>query len=191
MNLPPSKHNLRQEAKTQRKALSADELEYYSIQIGKQVSTYFSFRNKRISCFLSMESQRELLTEYILKQLARHNQLFVPVSNFMDGTMQHVPFEPSDLLVLNSYHIPEPIHKKKPINPIELDVIFIPLLQADVQGNRLGYGKGFYDRYLALCRPDVIKIGLNFFEPISAIPTEETDIPLDYLIIPNRIYEFK
>ena len=191
MNLPPSKHNLRQEAKIQRKVLSVEEIENYSIQIGKQVSTYFSFRNKRISCFLSMESQRELLTEYILKQLARYNQLFVPVSNFMDGTMQHVPFEPSDLLVLNSYHIPEPIHKKPPINPIELDVIFIPLLQADVQGNRLGYGKGFYDRYLALCRPDVIKIGLNFFEPIPAIPTEKTDIPLDYLITPDRVYEFK
>ena len=70
-------------------------------------------------------------------------------------------------------------------------MVFIPLLQADVRGNRLGYGKGFYDRYLALCRPDVIKIGLNFFEPIPIISTEETDIPLDYLIIPNRIYEFK
>lgn len=191
MNLSISKHNLRQEVKTQRKALSADELEYYSIQITKQVSTCFSFRDKRISCFLSMDSQREVHTEYILKHLARHNQLFVPVSNFSDGTMQHVPFEPGDILALNSYHIPEPIHKKNPINPVELDVIFIPLLQADVQGNRLGYGKGFYDRYLALCRPDVIKIGLNFFEPIPSIPAEKTDIPLDYLITPNRVYEFK
>ena len=191
MDLSISKHNLRQEAKTQRKALSADEVAYHSIQIDKQVSTCFSFRDKRISCFLSMKSQREVHTEYILKQLARHNQLFVPVSNFLDGTMQHIPFEPGDILALNSYHIPEPIHKKPPIHPIELDVIFIPLLQADVHGNRLGYGKGFYDRYLALCRPDVIKIGLNFFEPISAIPTEKTDIPLDYLITPDRVYEFK
>ncbi len=191
MDLSISKHKLRQEAKTQRKALSADEVAYHSIQIDKQVSTCFSFRDKRISCFLSMESQREVHTEYILKQLARQNQLFVPVSNFLDGTMQHIPFEPGDILALNSYHIPEPIHKKPPIHPIELDVIFIPLLQADVHGNRLGYGKGFYDRYLALCRPDVIKIGLNFFDPISAIPTEKTDIPLDYLITPDRVYEFK
>jgi 5-formyltetrahydrofolate cyclo-ligase len=191
VDLSISKHKLRQEAKTQRKALSADEVAYHSIQIDKQVSTCFSFRDKRISCFLSMESQREVHTEYILKQLARQNQLFVPVSNFLDGTMQHIPFEPGDILALNSYHIPEPIHKKPPIHPIELDVIFIPLLQADVHGNRLGYGKGFYDRYLALCRPDVIKIGLNFFDPISAIPTEKTDIPLDYLITPDRVYEFK
>jgi 5-formyltetrahydrofolate cyclo-ligase len=191
VNLSTSKHNLRQEAKTQRKGLSDDELEYCSIQIAKQVNTCFSFRDKQISCFLSMEAQREVRTESILKQLAMHNQLFVPVSNFLDDSMQLVPFEPGDILVLNSYHIPEPIHKKNPIDPIELDVIFIPLLQADVQGNRLGYGKGFYDRYLALCRPDVIKIGLNFFEPIPAIPAEKTDISLDYLITPNRVYEFK
>jgi 5-formyltetrahydrofolate cyclo-ligase len=191
VNLSTSKHNLRQEAKTQRKELSADDLEYYSIQIAKQVSAYFSFQDKQISCFLSIETQHEVHTEYILKQLAMHNQLFVPVSNFLDGSMQLVPFKPGDILVLNSYHIPEPIHKKKPIDPIELDVIFIPLLQADVQGNRLGYGKGFYDRYLALCRPNVIKIGVNFFEPIPSIPAEKTDIPLDYLITPTRVYEFK
>jgi len=191
VNLSTSKHNLRQEAKIQRKVLSVEEIEYYSIQIAKQVNTCFSFRDKQISCFLSMEAQREVRTESILKQLAMHNQLFVPVSNFLDDSMQLVPFEPGDILVLNSYHIPEPIHKKNPIDPIELDVIFIPLLQADVKGNRLGYGKGFYDRYLALCRPDVIKIGLNFFEPIPSIPAEKTDIPLDYLITPNRVYEFK
>jgi len=191
VNLSTSKHNLRQEAKIQRKVLSVEEIEYYSIQIAKQVNTCFSFHDKQISCFLSLEAQREVHTEYILKQLAMHNQLFVPVSNFLDDSMQLVPFEPGDILVLNSYHIPEPIHKKNPIDPIELDVIFIPLLQADVKGNRLGYGKGFYDRYLALCRPDVIKIGLNFFEPIPSIPAEKTDIPLDYLITPNRVYEFK
>ncbi len=91
MNLPISKHNLRQEAKIQRKGLSDDELEYYSIQIAKQVSAYFSFLDKQISCFLSMETQREVHTEYILKQLAMHNQLFVPVSNFLDGSMQLEP----------------------------------------------------------------------------------------------------
>ena len=191
MNLPPSKHKLRQEAKTQRKVLSVLEIENYSIQIAKQVSTCFGFLDKRISCFLSMESQHEVLTEYILKDLECNNQLFVPVTNFQEGTMIQVPYSLGDTLEFTAYQIPEPRIQLSPIIPTELDVVFIPLLQADVRGNRLGYGKGFYDRYLALCRPDVIKIGLNFFEPISAIPSEETDIPLDYLITPNRIYEFK
>jgi len=191
LNPPTSKHNLRQEAKIQRKVLSVEEIENYSIQIAKQVSTYFSFRDKRISCFLSMESQHEVLTEYLLKDLECNNQLFVPVTNFTEGSMVQVPYSLGDTLEFNAYQIPEPRIQLNPIIPTDLDIVFIPLLQADIQGNRLGYGKGFYDRYLALCRPDVIKIGLNFFEPISAIPTEETDIPLDYLTTPNRIYEFK
>jgi 5-formyltetrahydrofolate cyclo-ligase len=191
LNLPTSKHNLRQEAKIQRRVLSVEEIENYSIQLAKQVSTYFSFRDKRISCFLSMESQHEVLTAYILKDLECNNQLFVPVTNFQEGTMVQVPYSLGDALEFNAYQIPEPRIHLSPIIPTELDVVFIPLLQADVRGNRLGYGKGFYDRYLALCRPDVIKIGLNFFEPIPSISAEETDIPLDYLIIPNRIYEFK
>lgn len=191
MNLPISKHNLRQDAKAQRKLLSADEIEYGSIQIAKQVSTYFSFRDKRISCFLSMESQREVLTEQLFKHFGCNNQLFVPVTNIKEGTMIQVPYSLGDALEFNAYQIPEPRTTLLPIVPTDLDVVFIPLLQADTHGNRLGYGKGFYDRYLTLCRPDVIKIGLNFFDPIPSIPTEETDIPLDYLITPKRIYEFK
>jgi 5-formyltetrahydrofolate cyclo-ligase len=191
LNPPTSKHNLRQEAKIQRKVLSVEEIENYSIQIAKQVSTYFSFRDKRISCFLSMESQHEVLTEYLLKDLECNNQLFVPVTNFTEGSMVQVPYSLGDTLEFNAYQIPEPRIQLNPIIPTDLDIVFIPLLQADVRGNRLGYGKGFYDRYLALCRPDVIKIGLNFFEPIPAIPAEKTDISLDYLITPNRVYEFK
>jgi 5-formyltetrahydrofolate cyclo-ligase len=105
--------------------------------------------------------------------------------------MVQVAYNIGDSLTFNTHQIPEPSMKLPPILPTDLDVVFIPLLQADTQGNRLGYGKGFYDRYLALCRPNVIKIGLNFFEPIPSIPAEKTDIPLNYLITPNRVYEFK
>ena len=191
MNVSISKHNLRQDAKNQRKLLRADEIEFSSIQIAKHVNTYFSFRDKRISCFLSIVTQQEVLTEDLLKELTCNNQLFVPVTNIKEGTMIQVAYKVGDSLAFNAYNIPEPCTKLPPVTPTDLDVIFIPLLQADTRGNRLGYGKGFYDRYLALCRPDVIKIGLNFFEPIPSIPAEKTDIPLDYLITPNRVYEFK
>lgn len=191
MDITHSKHNLRQDAKAQRKLLSMDKIEYFSIQIAEQVSTHFSFSNKKISCFLSMESQREVRTDQLLEALAPHNLLFVPVTQFNQGTMIQVPFRLGDALQMNAYQIPEPIAKLNPIAPNDLDVVFIPLLQADQQGNRIGYGKGFYDRYLALCRPDVIKIGLNFFEPLAAIPSEGTDIPLNYLITPTKVYEFK
>lgn len=191
MNLSPSKHNLRQEAKSHRKALSVAEIENYSLQIAKQVDAYFSFRGKRISCFLSMESQHEVITEFLIKNLECNNQLFVPVSNFKEGTMIQVPYNLGDPVEYNAYQIPEPSIQLYPILPTELDVVVLPLLQADVRGNRLGYGKGFYDKYLAMCRPNIIKIGLNFFDPIQDIPRDETDIPLNYLITPVNVYEFK
>ena len=75
--------------------------------------------------------------------------------------------------------------------PEELDAVFVPLLAYDVRGYRVGYGKGFYDKYLKLCRPDVIKIGFSYFAPEPLISdVHEFDIPLNFAITPERIYEF-
>ena len=69
-------------------------------------------------------------------------------------------------------------------------MVFVPLLAYDKQGNRLGYGKGFYDRFLAQCKSEVIKIGLSFFAAEDEIPHSDTDIPLDYCISPEHTYKF-
>ena len=72
-----------------------------------------------------------------------------------------------------------------------LDVIFVPLLGFDIAGNRLGYGGGYYDRFLAECRPDAKKIGLSFFGNITEITNiEETDIPIDGCVTPEQYYTF-
>jgi 5-formyltetrahydrofolate cyclo-ligase len=70
-------------------------------------------------------------------------------------------------------------------------VVFVPLLAFDKQGNRVGYGKGFYDRFLANCKPETIKIGLSFFEVENEIADVfNNDIELDYCVTPNKIYTF-
>jgi 5-formyltetrahydrofolate cyclo-ligase len=67
----------------------------------------------------------------------------------------------------------------------------VPLLAYDLKGNRVGYGKGYYDRFLAECRPDALKIGFSYFEPEEQInDTEDFDIPLNYCVTPHRCYEF-
>ena len=69
--------------------------------------------------------------------------------------------------------------------------VFVPLLVYDERGYRAGYGKGFYDRYLQLCKDDVIKIGFSYFAPEPLISdVNEFDIPLNFVITPERIYEF-
>ncbi len=75
--------------------------------------------------------------------------------------------------------------------PGDLDIIFVPLLAFDEKGNRLGYGKGFYDRYLKNCRPDVQKIGFSWFDAEKLLPSIDAhDVPLNYCVTPNRLYVF-
>ena len=69
--------------------------------------------------------------------------------------------------------------------------MFIPLLAFDVCGNRVGYGKGFYDDFLKNCSKDTVKIGLSFFEAETVIHDVELhDVRLDYCVTPNKSYTF-
>ena len=70
-------------------------------------------------------------------------------------------------------------------------MVLVPLLNFDEEGNRVGYGKGYYDRFLAHCRPDCIKVGFSYFEPLDSIDdVHEYDIKLDYGITPGGIFVF-
>ena len=78
-----------------------------------------------------------------------------------------------------------------PVHPATIDLVFVPLLVADTEGYRVGYGKGYYDRFLASCNEGVIAMGFSYFDPIEQIAdTDQFDVPLHYLITPSRIYEF-
>lgn len=90
----------------------------------------------------------------------------------------------------NRYQIPEPVGGEK-VNPTNIDIVFVPLLIFDERGYRVGYGKGYYDRYLSRCRSNLLKIGFCFFEALPAISDiDEFDVPLNLCITPSRIYEF-
>lgn len=91
----------------------------------------------------------------------------------------------------SEWGIPEPLDGSV-LEPTELDIVLIPLLAFDLNGNRVGYGKGFYDRYLLNCRPDCLKIGISLFDPVERIEDIEShDIPLDMAICPAKLYDFR
>jgi len=70
-------------------------------------------------------------------------------------------------------------------------VVFIPLLAFDEEGHRVGYGKGFYDSFLAECKPETLKIGLSFFEAETKIEDVfDGDMALDYCVTPKQVYRF-
>ena len=98
--------------------------------------------------------------------------------------------EEHGLFAKNKYNILEPIGDHT-IPPESIDLVFVPLLAFDRKGYRVGYGKGYYDRYLARCRDTVIRIGFSFFDPVDGIDDiDEFDVPLNYCVTPSTLYEF-
>jgi 5-formyltetrahydrofolate cyclo-ligase len=90
----------------------------------------------------------------------------------------------------NKYGITEPVDGEV-IDPQEIDMVLVPLFAFDKNGNRVGYGKGYYDRFLKNCREDVILVGISYFEPVEKIyDTHDYDVPLNFCITPQNLYEF-
>lgn len=106
-----------------------------------------------------------------------------------DNGMQAVEVKEDTSFIENDRGIDEPVDGMV-LSPAELEMILVPVLAFDVYGNRVGYGKGYYDRYLAQTNPGCTKIGFSFFEAEESIPKEHTDVPLDYCITPSQVYTF-
>lgn len=143
--------------------------------------------------FLPAQGKHEVDTEPLANWLSFCNPglvQLVPKVNTASNQLQHYPLKDDTILILNEWGIPEPENGPE-IDPEEIDLVLIPLLAFDKTGQRVGYGKGYYDRFLASCRPDCIKTGLSFFPPADNITDTNTfDIAMDICITPERIYEF-
>lgn len=129
------------------------------------------------------------LTDYLhFKNPSLHT--CYPKTDFTHHTMQAVATGADAAFEGNAQNILEPVSGE--IVPAhQLDLVIVPLLICDTSGNRVGFGKGFYDRYLKDCRPDCIKVGVSYFEPIDAIDdTDEFDVPLNFCITPQQAYVF-
>jgi 5-formyltetrahydrofolate cyclo-ligase len=140
--------------------------------------------------FLPIASKNEVDTSFILSILqGKDKNIVLPK---MEGSqrLEHILLTDNTTLKVNSWGVPEPLEGiEVPVKKI--NVVFIPLLAFDENGNRVGYGKGFYDIFLKECEKDVIKVGLSLFSAeVQISDVNEKDIPLDYCVTPNKIYSF-
>jgi 5-formyltetrahydrofolate cyclo-ligase len=148
-----------------------------------------------IMTYAPMEKTKEfnpqLITDYcFFKNPDQH--LLYPVMVEMDGSSEILSMMIDDdtLFDTNEYGIYEPINGTD-VYPSEIDMVIVPLLAFDARGYRVGYGKGYYDRFLPRCRKDCIKIGFSYFDIIEYIEdANENDVRLDFCITHERIYEF-
>lgn len=113
-----------------------------------------------------------------------------PVCNVEDNTMQAVIIDEDTKYKAGHFGIMQP-EEGELLDPLAIDLVFVPLIVCDNKGYRVGYGKGFYDRYLSLCKKNISMWGFSYFEPIDAIDDiHQYDIPLTHCITPYNIYEF-
>lgn len=187
-----TKKELRKKYKTLRSKLSEDQIQDYSIAIANQLLNLPIWDYTFYHIFLSIEEQKEVNTDYILNILSgKDKNVVISKSDFKTNTLTHYLLTDSTVIKKNSYNIPEPVDGIE-ISNKKLEVVFIPLLAYDKQGNRVGYGKGFYDIFLSKCNPETIKIGLSFFEAEDNIEDIfEVDIGLDYCVTPFEIISIK
>jgi 5-formyltetrahydrofolate cyclo-ligase len=135
------------------------------------------------------EPNTHLFTAY-LKFKNPGIKICYPISDFATLTMQAVATDIDTPFEKKSLNIYEPTGGIA-VAGSEIEMVFVPLLTFDQLGYRVGYGKGFYDKYLTECTDECIKAGFCYFEPVDSIDDrDEFDVPLDLCITPQNIYVF-
>ena len=184
------KDDLRKWAKERRKSYSKDEVETLSLYIINRLLNLPIWKKTTYHVFLPIVKQNEVNTEGLLSILQGKDKRIVLPKVHLDGSLTHYLLEDQTKLVKNHWGILEPTSGLI-IEANHIDVVFLPLLVGDLNGGRVGYGKGYYDRFLADCRPDVITIGLSLLEPVESIDDlEPHDHSLHWLITPTTDFQF-
>lgn len=172
--------NLRKEIKNKRLNLTKTEVENYSNLIKNNLFS-LDFLAKKTNFFIYNSIKNEVDTSEIISFLKAQNKVIsYPViigENMLSAVPKTDEFERKNFGVLEPKNYLETTH---------VEVAIIPLLLCDKNKNRVGYGKGFYDRYLQ--GKNVIKIGLAYdFQIVNDLNPNPWDVPLDYIITPTKI----
>jgi len=180
------KSDLRKLYKQKRNTLTITEKEKLQESIYQQIFELKTDNISTVHLFLSMRKFNEIDTLPIINFFReKGKRIIVSRCNFEDDTLSHFYFDKDTQLELNKFGVPEPVNAEE-ANVKDIDLVFVPMLISDEENYRVGYGKGFYDRFLSECRKDTQTIGLNFFSPIKKIEdTHKFDVPLETVIYPK------
>ncbi|WP_256010961.1 5-formyltetrahydrofolate cyclo-ligase [Desertivirga xinjiangensis] len=188
-----NKSLLRKQYLQKRSDLSTQEAGHLSDAVLNYFSSLDFSRVRYLHAFYPIVGKHEfnslLLVDW-LREKHPEIKILLPKSDIKAHTLVHIVWNEHTALAMNEWGITEPEYGEE-MEPSRIDAVIVPLLAFDKKGNRIGYGKGFYDRFLSECRSETIKIGVSLFEPEEKIEdTDEHDIPLDICITPYRIWRF-
>ena len=182
------KGELRKVYKLKRSSLTNTEI--LSLEIANKTLEIDIWNLQNYHVFFPIEKHKEVDSKLII-QIAqgKDKNVILPKLNLESKTIDSFLLTDSTPLKTNHLGITEPFNGIQ-INNNQIDLVFVPLLAFDNFGHRVGYGGGYYDKFLSKC-PRAIKVGLSYFDPINKIEDiNSKDIKLDYCITPNKVYKF-
>ena len=153
------------------------------------IAQFYVKENQIVHCFLSLPEKGEVDTTLFINYFFENNiQVFVP--KIIKGKLIALEITAETPLIENSWGIKEPAGSED-CGVKNYDFVITPLLYADQFGNRVGYGKGFYDRFFSEINRNAVKIGVSFFPPNEEIDdVSDFDVPLNYLVTPTEVLSF-
>ena len=195
-----TKATLRSDALARRQTLSPAEIAHRSQLLCDQLFQHFPVAQWRwLHLFLPLARRNEPDTWPIIRRIWAEGlavRLAVPVVQPDGLSLKHYELTPSTLLHTTRWGIPEPLPAtaETEVPPAAFDAVVVPLLAVDETGQRVGYGGGFYDRFLAQCRPGTQFIGLNGLDEAPLERIEDvlpTDMPLTACLTPGGVWRFQ
>ena len=182
------KSRLRSEILFRRKLIPMSLVEQRSLMIFEQFKLLFQqFKHfKKFHCFLPIKKNKEVDTFPIVNYLSgQQKNIMTSIVTLEPRSMKHVYLDNQIDLKISGMGIPEPLDGE-PADILSANAIIVPLVAADRNGGRIGYGKGFYDELLINVKKQVLKIGLSLTPCLDQIPQLEShDQKLDYCITPH------
>ena len=169
--------------------MSSAEVENLSKSIFKQFLGAFDMSKvKNVHIFLPIKQKNEVSTwDFIRYFWDKGISVFVP--KMVQNEIRTIQLKPDTPLKENDWGILEP--EDDFVEDIKFDIVITPLLYCDNQGNRVGYGKGFYDIFFSKIDRSTLKVGVSFFPPVALISdVSQQDVPLDYLVTPTEVLSF-
>ncbi|TXK45338.1 5-formyltetrahydrofolate cyclo-ligase [Pontibacter qinzhouensis] len=186
------KETLRKQMLKLRRALPPEEVQRRSQRIADMFFEQFPLQaGQTVHVFLPILKNNEVNTWLIIQRLRQQHpavRVVVPITDVLQNTLTHHHLTHEAVLIENAWGIPEPQNAQH-VQAQEVDMVLLPLLAFDKSGHRVGYGKGFYDRFLADCRPDVLKIGLSLEPPVEQIADPNPfDVQLNAVVMPDQVW---
>lgn len=184
------KKELREKILSVRNELKAEEAENKSRIIMDKLTSLDEYKNSN-TVFVYMSFKNEVNTHKLIeKMLSDDKRVVIPYTDTKNTEI--IPSEIKSLkddLILNSFGYYEPVLENvKQVSPGELDLIIAPGVVFDEDLNRVGFGKGYYDRILSRKRKDAKVIAVAYeFQVVDEVPTEPHDIKMDMIITEGRM----